>query len=64
MCVMTCSVKLPSDAAKVFSSRWAAYIDSVQAMPLTPNRARSAASRSATLRSSGIAKGSSTTGVS
>ena len=29
--VMTCSVKLPSVAANVFHSRWAAYVDSVNA---------------------------------
>ena len=36
----------PSVAAKVFHSRWAAYIDSVKAMPLTLAAASSAASRS------------------
>ena len=61
---MTCSVKLPSVAANVFHSRWAAYIDSVKAMPLTLLAAVSAARRSAILRSSGTANGSSSTGVS
>ena len=64
MWVMTCSVKLPSLAAKVFHSRWAAYRLSVNAMPLTSFIARSAARRSATLRSSGTSNGSSSTGVS
>ena len=64
MWVMTCSVKLPSLAAKVFHSRWAEYRLSVNAMPFTSFIARSAASRSATLRSSGTLNGSSSTGVS
>ena len=62
--VMTCSVRLPSVAAKVFHSRWAAYVDSVKAMPLTPAAAWSAASRSPIFDSSGTAKGSSSKGVS
>src|SRR5687768_17879486 len=62
--VMTCSVKLPSVAAKVFHSRWPEYIDSVKVTPLTLPAARSAATRSLIFRSSGILKGSSSTGVS
>ena len=33
---MVCSVYEPSVAANVFHSRWAAYIDSVNAIPFTP----------------------------
>ncbi len=62
--VMTCSVYEPSLAANVFSSRWAAYIDSVQAMPSTRRSASSAAIRSDSFCSSGTANGSSSTGVS
>ncbi len=62
--VIVCSVNDPSVAAKVFHSRWAAYIDSVKVTPRTPDAASSAASRSAILRSSGTANGSSAMGVS
>src|SRR5688572_9624318 len=57
-------VKLPSVAAKVFHSREPAYIDSVKVTPFTAPAARSAATRSEILRSSGILNGSSATGVS
>ncbi len=61
---MVCSVYEPSVSANVFHSRCAAYIDSVNTMPWTDAAALSAASRSAILRSSGTANGSSATGVS
>ena len=47
---MVCSVWLPSVASNDFHSRWAAYDDSVKAMPLILAAASSAASRSAILR--------------
>ena len=62
--VITCSVKLPSLAANVFSSRWAPYVVSAKAIPSTRRIASSAASRSPIFSSRGIAKGSSATGVS
>src|SRR4051812_19922615 len=62
--VMTCSVRLPSVAAKVFHSRCAAYDDSVKPMPLTALAAWSAARRSAIFVSSGTVNGSWATGVS
>ena len=63
-CVIVCSVCDPSVAAYVFHSRWAAYVDSVNAMPLTPAATWSAASRSPIFVSSPIANGSSSHGVS
>ena len=49
---------------EVFHSRWAWYIDSVNAMPLTALRRPSASSSSSTFSSMGMANGSSSTGVS
>ena len=62
--MVVCSVNDPSLAANVFHSRWAPYIDSVNAMPLTALAAASAARRSPIFVSSGTANGSSATGVS